>query len=181
MRRAVVVVGLVAAMVVATWASAGQERKRDKGKRKGESATGLFVSAELAGEKTNWKITTEDDQAEKTFEMAAKVVVMYMERQGQNVALNIRPLGKRVPEAKGKRLVAQGTFVKAELQGNKVVVTVNVGEGDAAEKKDFALSSRVRVAYRAKKDGTIAAMSISGAGGKGKREGRQKDKKKKDE
>jgi len=169
-RRVLVVAGMAVALALASGAVAGEKRK-GKGKGKAQRVTGTFVSAEVAGEKVNWKITTDEDQAEKTFEMAAKVVVMYMERKGQNRAMQIRALGKKVPEAKGKRLVAQGTVEKAELQGNQLTVTVKL---DAGESKPFLLGAKLTVAYREKGDGSLAALGIGSARRGKKGEGRQK-------
>jgi hypothetical protein len=89
---------------------------------------------------------------------------MAMERGGELRAVGIGPKGKKVPEAKGKRQVLQGTLVKAEAAGNQVNITVTV-EG---EEKSLSMSAKQRVMYR-ERGGTLKATRIMAAG-RGKRE-----------
>jgi len=169
MRRALAVAGLAVGLALATSALAREKGEGRKKRGKQKQATGTFVSAELAGEVVNWKLAL-DEEGEKTFEMAAQVGVLYSEKNDRKRARRVFAIGKKMPQPRGKMQVAQGKFVKAEMQGRKVVVTLKVGEGAEAADQDFALPSRLAVRYR-DRAGTLTATSI-GPGGRGK--GREK-------
>jgi len=177
--RVWVVVALAAAVA---WS--GLALAREKKERKGKMAAvlGTLNEGAMAGETVTWKITAEDG-TDKELPMATNVVVMYSEKNGQNRAMQIRVAGKKVPEAKGKRLVAQGTLKAVAVAGKKATVTVTV---DAAD-KDFALPTKVKIMAREKADGTTQAMAIGPGGGRKKgggdqpAEGKKKRKKKKGE
>jgi hypothetical protein len=169
---------LCVALSVALAGSALAREKKEKRERvKPTKVTGTFVSAELAGESVNWKLTL-DEGGDKTFEMAANVVVMYSEKDGTNRARMLRAAGKKAPQAKGNTKVAQGTFVTAVAEGNKVVVTLSV---DGAEQA-FELSQKLGVMARDDKALVIASAGRGGkkdrAAGEGKKKGGGKRKKK---
>lgn len=175
MRKRSLILALVIGLAMTASAFAGEKGERKKGRGKGEKVNGQFVSATLEGGTITWKITAEDG-TEKSYDMPSEVVVLYVERGGQNRAMGIGPKGKKVPEAKGKRLVAVGTFVKAAAEGNKVNVTVSVD----GEEKAFVLSSKLIVLTRERRGQTVV-MRIMNArkGGKRKKDDAGADKPKK--
>ena len=176
---------VVALAIVVAWGTRGlaQEKKKGKGRGKAEQVAGTLTEAAVAGETVTWKITAEDG-TEQALAMATNVVVMYAERNGQNRVMQIRVAGKKVPEAKGKRLVAQGTLKAVAIEGRMATVTVTVG----AEDKAFQLPKKVRLMAREKADGTKAAIGIGPGGGRRKKgegdqpaEGKKNRKRKKGE
>ena len=168
--RKLVVVALVLGTVLAGNALAREKKERAEAKE----GTGTFVSATIKpeGGAVTWKLAL-DGEGEKAFDMTQPVVVTYSEKNNQKHARMIRPVGKKVPEAKGKTLVAQGQVTKAETQGKRVIVTVKVGDGADAAEQEFTLTSRLTVRYR---DGEPpAALSIASAGRGEKGAGKKKD------
>jgi len=133
--------------------------KGDKPKREPpKQATGTLVSATLDGGTIKWKLAL-DGEGEKTFDMGSQVTIMYAEKNGEKMVRMIRASTGKAAEAKGKALTAEGTFVKAETQGNKVVVTIKSGDAEQA----YNLTSRLGVAYR--EGEPLTALSIQAAGG----------------
>ena len=165
--RALLVTALAVAVAWGSGALAGEKKER-KGKGKAQQVVGTLNEATVADSTVTWKITAEDG-TNKEFPMPTNVVVMYMERGGQNRAMQIRVAGKKVPEAKGKRLVAQGTLKAVGIEGNKVTVTVTVENED----KPFMLAKKVSITAREKGDGSTAAVAIAPAPRKKKGEGDQ--------
>jgi len=170
-RTVLLAIAFAAALAWTTGALAREGGKKDKpaGKgRRGQVVTGTLAEATVAGDTVTWKVTA-DDGTTKELPMATNVVVTYGEKNGQNRVMQIRVAGKKTPEAKGKRLVAQGTLKSVTVAGNKATVTVTVDGAD----KDFLLAAKVKIACR-EKAGVTQAMSIGSAGGrkgKGKKKG----------
>ena len=142
MRSRAFVIALVLGMAAVGQAWAGARKEKGDAKE----ASGTFVSATVDGATVKWKLAV-DMEGEKVYEMPAQVAVLYVERNGQKVAHLIHTPGKRAQEAKGNRLIAQGTVVKAEVQGNKVALTLKAGEGENAGEQQFTLGSRLTVSY----------------------------------
>jgi len=165
--RVWVVVALAAAVAWSGLALAGEKKER-KGRGKMAAVLGTLNEGAVAGETVTWKIAAEDG-TDKELPMATNVVVIYSEKNGQNRVMQIRVAGKKAPEAKGKRLVAQGTLKAVAVAGRKATVTVTV---DAAD-KDFILPVKVKIMAREKADGTTQAMLIGPGGGRKKAEGDQ--------
>lgn len=157
MRKAwVMMLGLGMALALTTMADAGERKgKRERPQR--QRAMGELKSAELKDGKIEWTITMAEPAEDKTFEMKSEVVVMYAERGGKNRAMRISAKGKKVPESKGKRLVAAGTFQKAEAVGKRVEVTIKTDDG-----KDLSvvLPTNVTVMYIERGDGSRVALGI---------------------
>ena len=171
MRKTVAILGVVLALALASDVFAGG--KREKRERVPPTkGTGQFVSATVAGDVSTWTLTMEGDEpGEKAFELATNVVVMYTEKNGVNMARQLRRAGKKAPEPKGKMLVATGTLVKAEAQNNKVAVTLKVGD----EEQQFLMTKKMTVTYRAA-DNKNVATGIGSAGRGGKKGGGKKKK-----
>ncbi len=115
-----------------------------------KDASGTFISATLKPGAGAFDLKVAlDNEGEKTLELPAQLVIMYVEKNGEKLARHIRvPGARRVPEGKGKVLVAQGTLTKAEIQGTRIVFTLKVGEGDAAADQQFTMASRIELAYQ---------------------------------
>ena len=166
MRKSLAVLGVALALALASDAFAGGKREKPE-RVPPTKGTGLFVSATVAGDVSTWKLTMEGDEpGEKTFELTTNVVVTYTEKNGVNMARQLRRAGKKAPEPKGKMLVATGTLVKAEAQDNKVAVTLKVGDAE----QQFLMTKKMTVTYRAA-DNKNVALGFASAGGGRKGEG----------
>ncbi len=137
--RACVVVGLASAL--AAMAMAGEATKT-----KGASATGAFVSAEVAGDVVKWQLDLGGDAAKKTFEMSVGVTVTYAEKDGVKQGQSIRPGAGPDRPAREGTVVAKGKFVSAKLDGEKLLVTVKPAEGD--KDLEVTLPKQLLVYYR---------------------------------
>ncbi|HUT36702.1 MAG TPA: hypothetical protein VNE39_24660 [Planctomycetota bacterium] len=149
------------ALVVAGSALAGGRKDQEPPK----TGSGVFVAATPKPGAGTFELKVAlDNEGEKLFELPAQVAVMYTERNGQRQVHMVRvPGGKRAPDAKGKALIAQGTLVKAETQGANVVLTLKVGEGDAAAEQQFTMPRRIQLAYH-NAAGKLAVQHINAAG-----------------
>jgi len=153
---------VVALMVLGAGLAGAAYAGGKKEERQAKRATGALISATLEGGMIKWKIAL-DGEGEKVFQMAPQVSVMYTEKNGNKIARAVRPQTARAAEAKGNALIAQGEFVKAELQGNKVLMTIKAGEGEKATQEVYGLPSRLIVAYQ---DGEpLTALAIHAQGG----------------
>ena len=154
---------IVAALAVAGSAVAGGRKELMPPK----SGSGVFISATPKPGAVTFEVKMAlDNEGEKLFELPAQLAIMYGEKNGQRQVRLIRvPGGKHAPEAKGKALIAQGTLVKAEVQGAAVVLTLKSGEGDAAGEQQFSMDSRLQLAYHAEAD-KLVIQHINPGGGK---------------
>ncbi len=148
--RACVVVGLVFAL--ACMAVAGEEPKQ-----RPNSAAGAFVSAELAGEVIKWQLDLGADAGKKTYEMTADVKVTYAEKDGVKEASSIRRASGRDFPAREGTVVAKAKFVSAKLDGEKVLVTAKLAEGD--KELQVTLPKQLTVYYR-EEEGKLNAYSV---------------------
>ncbi|MBM4038118.1 MAG: hypothetical protein FJ290_06345 [Planctomycetes bacterium] len=141
------------AMAVAGSAVAGGRKELMPPK----NGIGVFISATPKPGAGTFEVKMAlDNEGEKLFELPAQLAVMYAEKNGQRHVRLVRvPNAKHAPEAKGNALIAQGTLVKAEVQGGQVVLTLKSGEGDAAGEQTFTMASRVQLAYHAEADKLI--------------------------
>ena len=155
----------VALALSVAWASSAlaQQKKERKGRSKGQTIAGTLNEAAVAGDTVTWKITAEDGM-DKELPMSTNIVVLYTEKGGQTRLTLIRVAGKKAPEAKGGRQVAQGTLSAVAADGNKFTVTVDVD----GEKKAFSLTKRVRIMAR-EKAGATEALGIAPGGGRKKK------------
>ncbi len=156
MTRRMLLAGLALGIAVAGTASAGGRVDKANLKR----VSGTFVSLAIEGATAKWKLTIENE-GEKTFEMPAAVVVAYTEKNGVKIVHQIRAAGGRVPD-KGKGLIAQGTLLKAEPQGNGVAFSIKSGEGENAGQQDFTTSNRLNIAYQDGQPPVIFAIHPEG-------------------
>jgi len=149
------------ALAVAGGALAGGRKEQEPPK----NGSGVFISATPKPGAGTFEVKVAlDNEGEKLFELPAQVVVMYMEKNGEKRVRMVRvPGGKRAPEAKGKALIAQGTLVKAELQGANVILTLKSGEGDNAAEQQLPMASRIQIAYH-DEAGKLIIQHINPAG-----------------
>lgn len=157
---------VVAGLAVAGVALAGGRKEQNAPKEGG----GVFISAtpKAEGGALDLKMAL-DNEGERVFELPARVAVMYLEQNEKKLVRMIRVPGRRAPEAKGNALIAQGTLTKAELQGNRVLVTLKVGEGDKAADQQFTMASRLEIAY-CDEGGKLIVQHLSAAGKPGRPE-----------
>ncbi len=135
---------IVAALAAVGTARAGGRKEQDPPK----TVSGVFISATPKEGAGTFEVKMAlDNEGEKLFELPARVTIMYLEGNGEKRVRLIRvPAGKRAPEAKGNGLIAQGTLVKAEVQGAAVALTLKSGEGEAAGEQQFTMSRRLVLA-----------------------------------
>jgi len=174
MRNAAWALALAAVVALASTATAREKGAKDKkaGKGGGTKVEGALTAAAVAGDEITWTVSAAD--GEKTFSMAATVVVMVAEKNGQKQARMIRAAGKKDPKAKGNMTIVKGTFVSLAVQGNAATLTVKTDDGDQA----LPMGTKVAVSARERKGKTIA-QAITVSAGKGKGGGKGKKKKEK--
>ena len=157
MRKLRIALALMLAAALACDAFAG-ERRPGAPRRRGAGVTGTLASAKIDGDVIKWSVKLEDGTA-KEFETDTSIVVTYEERDDQKRVLSIRPAGDRAPRARGTRKVAQGKFVKADVQDEQVTITAEVETDGAKAEQKFSMTTRVRVATR-ERDGKTTVRSI---------------------
>jgi len=149
--RTLVVASAILSLAVMAAAFAGEERQRPP------TATGAFVSAELAGETIKWQLDLGADLGKKTYEMPAAVEVRYIEKEGAKpAAQTVRRTGRDFPLREGQKAV-KGTFVSAKLDGEAVLLTIKPAEGD--KNLEFTLPKQLTVMYR-EEGGKLNAFSV---------------------
>ncbi len=164
MNRTALLTLVLAAAFACTSAVMAQDAEKKRKGGKGQTIAGTLNAAPVAGDTVTWNVTGEDGAA-KDLPMTGEVVVMYGEKNGQNRAMQIRIKGKKVPEAKGKRLVATGTIKAVAVAGKQATVTLTTADGD----KDFVLPTKVKVMCR-DKGGVLQALGIGPGGGRRKKD-----------
>ncbi len=150
--RACVVVGL--ALAVACMAVAGEVTKE-----RPNYGVGTFVSAEVAGELVRWQLDLGGDAGKKTFETSADVKVQYIEKDGVKQGQGIRGVGGKDFREREGAVVAKGKFASAKLDGEKVLVSIKLPEGDKS--LEFVFPAKLIVFYRQEGE-KLTALSITG-------------------
>jgi len=151
----------LAAVLALTGTAMAAEKEKKAGKA-AEKAEGTLTGAAVNGDQVAWTLSTAE--GEKTFDMAASVIVMCADRKGQKQARMIRAMGKKEPKAKGKMTFVKGSITKVEVQGNAATITVKTDDAEEA----LPMGTAVSVAYRERKGKTTAtAITAASKGGKG--------------
>jgi hypothetical protein len=149
--KALVSATAILALAWAATVAAGEERQRPS------SASGAFVSAELAGEVINWQLDLGQEAGKKTYEMTVDVKVAYSEKDGVKQGQSIRRAAGRDLPPRPDTVVVKGKFVSAKLQDDKVLVTITPAEGD--KPLEVVLPKQLSVWYR-EEGGKLTAYSV---------------------